>query len=453
MGNARGEVDAPGGIEPKTIRDEPAMNGGAVKPSAPARAAHDSDTSTVDRNAGPDQSPASMASPPDRRARRARVEEFVIERPQTAAPASKPGALRGTESASRPRVSSRETERGKEGSVEREGDQLFQPTDAIDLSPSAWAARLVRSPQAPRESVRAGAVSPPRTTPGVPSRGVRVTRTTRETSRPDVRVQLSEQTRRFVKPLAGIDPTTVDIWQGPLSTAVTRAERSEAVAIGGDAILVGPTFDDRSTRGASLVAHELTHIARYRQPRFIPPVLSPLAGRASAPRDEESMARAVEARVLALADHSLAPGLPPFRGIPAARFPSDLPTESQTATTVGPPAPRHDEWGDLPAPWEPLPPWITSPPRPASSSTLLAPASNATPSAPLFIPAAAPVAGAAVTVQRAEVGRVLEPAGESAAPAAPAATPPAPDLDVLARQVYAVLKRRLESEMRRELTS
>ena len=59
------------------------------------------------------------------------------------------------------------------------------------------------------------------------------------------------------------------------------------------------------------------------------------------------------------------------------------------------------------------------------------------------------MAPAAVPIAAAEEGRVIESAAPSHEPAdAPKAV--APDLDVLARQVYAVLKRRLEAEMRRE---
>jgi hypothetical protein len=57
-------------------------------------------------------------------------------------------------------------------------------------------------------------------------------------------------------------------------------------------------------------------------------------------------------------------------------------------------------------------------------------------------------------VQRADVGRALDvdvPERAGGAAAAKEATPAvAPDLDALARQVYAVLKRRLETDVRRE---
>jgi hypothetical protein len=99
-------------------------------------------------------------------------------------------------------------------------------------------------------------------------------------------------------------------------------------------------------------------------------------------------------------------------------------------------------WGGLPAPWEPLPGWLTSP---ASAPPMPA---NVTP-LPVAAPALTPVAP---MPQLAEQGR--ESDGDRAfsepAPAPPrdAQAAAEPDLDALARQVYALLKRRLALERR-----
>jgi hypothetical protein len=131
-----------------------------------------------------------------------------------------------------------------------------------------------------------------------------------------------------------------------------------------------------------------------------------------------------------------------------------------------------DPWGGLPAPWEPLPEWMTVP-RPlmnadgdyingntaeaATAGVLTSsyPAANGSPS-----PAAsngAPSSGAPSSAawsgampQFAESTRSLEPAAGAPAPAAAAAGAVVePDLDALAHQVYSILKRRLSAERRR----
>ena len=103
-------------------------------------------------------------------------------------------------------------------------------------------------------------------------------------------------------------------------------------------------------------------------------------------------------------------------------------------------------WGALPAPWEPLPATLAQSRagdvRPnGNGSTLSGTGAPALPPAPHS-------ADAAPAVYRAERGGGS--AGEEPAHAEPA-TPAAegPDIDVLARQVYDVLKRRLAAESRR----
>ncbi len=101
-----------------------------------------------------------------------------------------------------------------------------------------------------------------------------------------------------------------------------------------------------------------------------------------------------------------------------------------------------DDWGGLPAPWQPLPSWMAPSQHEAAPS-----GSGDTPA----VAAPATLATAGLVVQRAprdEQGAGAAPASAGAAPAHPAASPQ-PDIDALARQVYDVLKRRLSAERRR----
>ena len=162
--------------------------------------------------------------------------------------------------------------------------------------------------------------------------------------------------------------------------------------------------------------------------------------------DDETVARRVELRV-ARAVRAADPGPPrqPSGFVagndrPARPFaPAQPSVEAEKGEPVG------GRWGGLPAPWEPLPGWLASP----APDTSPMPA-NVTP-LPVAVPALAPVAP---LPQLAEQGR--ESDGDSAAsgpaPAPPhdaqAPAPAEPDLDALARQVYALLKRRLALERR-----
>jgi hypothetical protein len=84
-----------------------------------------------------------------------------------------------------------------------------------------------------------------------------------------------------------------------------------------------------------------------------------------------------------------------------------------------------------------------------SAPTWAPPAGDATPDA---APTAAPssAGGAGVAVHRAALDRPEAESGDHAPPSASDAGRPQPDLDTLARQVYAVLRRRLAAERRRE---
>jgi hypothetical protein len=256
---------------------------------------------------------------------------------------------------------------------------------------------------------------------------------------------LRESTRRFLKPRVGIDPASVPIVRGEAADRLLGPD-ADAAAIG-ETVVLPSTHDERSPRTLGLLAHEMTHVAQRRQPAFVPPVARPSgtprtpSAPAAAPSPhathrpasaEESLARQVERYVVSDAEEEVADA-PAFvqSGDAFVReysSPSGLAHATEGA----------EEWGGLPAPWEPLPvaDFAPSPPTVAAR-------------------APEPAAFADTPVHFAEHGRSLDEPGQASA-AAPAAAPPPhdaappPDLDALARRVYDVLKRRLAAERRRE---
>ena len=248
---------------------------------------------------------------------------------------------------------------------------------------------------------------------------------------------LRESTRRFLKPRVGIDPASVPIVRGHAADQLLGAD-ADAAAIG-ETVVLPSSHDEQSPRTLGLLAHELTHVAQRRQPSFVPPVARPsgtrpaqaVASRASSrpPSSEESLARYVEQIVVHDAEDDVADA-------PAIVTPGESVRDYSSphvgdVRTVAAPA---EEWGGLPAPWEPLP-----------IADFAAPAAGP--------PSPAPTAAFADTpVHFAEHGRTVDESHQQSAAHAPQphdAAPP-PDLDALARRVYDVLKRRLAAERRRE---
>ncbi len=293
---------------------------------------------------------------------------------------------------------------------------------------------------------------------------------------------VSPSARRFLRPLVGIDPDGVRIHRGERAGRLADQLRADAVAVGDD-IAIGPGHDDRDPDTIALVAHELTHAARARDRRFVPPIARGVphvdAGAADAapptraggrgaateaapPDDEEALARIVETHVRAAAERAREQVVRPTTDITASSYDyvaADL-DDFDEATTLGAPiqsgAPARrtvpsatapgaaaSPWGVLPAPWEPLPASLVG--GAADQPAAITPPVIAAPSPPLPIASAAP----APEVHLAEQGRGT--AGEEPAHAdAPGHSgPAAPDIDALARQVYSVLKRRLAAERRR----
>ena len=276
---------------------------------------------------------------------------------------------------------------------------------------------------------------------------------------------LSESSRRFLQPLVGIDPGEVPVHVGPEANTVAAAYRADALT-DGNVVMLGAGHVPDSPETLGLIAHELTHIVRRRDPRFIPPIargehraapalsvagaqteteeIAPLA-------DDEMVARRVEsqvARAARTADSDQPREQSALAGDenrPAgASTPAQASTLAQSSTDGRVGESAGNRWGGLPAPWEPLPVWMA----PSAPESPAMPA-NVTP-----LPLAAPtqLAPVAPVAQLAEQGR--EGGGESAAPETPAPqqqeahAPAAPDLDALARQVYDLLKRRLALERR-----
>jgi hypothetical protein len=269
---------------------------------------------------------------------------------------------------------------------------------------------------------------------------------------------VSETTRRFLKPLVGIDPATVTILQGPADDDVNAAHHSDALAIGDDTIVVGRNFTGHLPRDLGLLAHELTHIVRERRPRFIPPAAR--SRRAGGPTEpsEEAVARRVEAQTIALANDSAAQRAVADRILPETPQHSS-PVSIEAAPLDDARMPRAarpaTDWGGLPAPWEPLPMWLNEPvtgvePAIEVQHSLAARALPvAAPSVPMSMATAA--AGFQPAVHAADSARAVE-APERAAVRAEGEgqAPVAPDIDQLARKVYAALKRRVEADARRE---
>lgn len=264
---------------------------------------------------------------------------------------------------------------------------------------------------------------------------------------------LADSTRRFLEPLLGFDPAEFPVYRDPTADRIASAYRADGVNVG-RAVFLSAGHHSDEPRSVGLLAHELTHAARQQEPRFVPPVLRAVRPQAS-PDSEEGVAQGVEREVRRLAyafQHDPAP-------LPAPEPPAvPVAPAFARAASSPPPAPRprtaeeQAAFGNLPAPWEPLPAWL----QPAVAE----------PAAPVPSPSALAVAGSSVapvgdgvSVHTAPQGRPSAPelSPEGPLPQRPPqhqtptpAPQPAPDLDALAQQVYRILKRRLAAERRRE---
>jgi len=279
---------------------------------------------------------------------------------------------------------------------------------------------------------------------------------------------LAPSARRFLKPLVGVDSDTVRIHRGPGVSQIADHRNADALTVG-DQVVLATGQDERSASALGVLAHELTHVARVREPRFVPPIV----GKPTT-SDEESVALDVEQAVRNSAQRERAAGQsielphaipesverPPRNTRRTTPTPATEPASVRTPPVRTPslPAPRvpsdatADEpdtlpWGGLPAPWEPLPDVVTHmQSQTGEEGTALAGASESFAStAPVVEFTTAPAVQAA-----AQDRSVHEPAAADAATKpSGSGSSPAPDVDALARQVYDVLKRRLAAERRR----
>jgi len=449
-----------------------------------------------------------VARPPRGR-EQARVAQPGVERPAVApsAPPAAPPAVNLPDST--PPV----VEQPSGGATPHAGapaDETSREQAEFDRSPAAWMERLradarrrrQREASAAQSSqpvssqlppvVEAGAFlthtpgTGPRQAPGVtlpdaPSVAETVQRTgSAGTSRPgDARPArfvppqrgvppLPEPARRFLRAAVGVDPATVHMVRGPEAGRVAAAYRADAVT-SGEHIALAPGEGDTSPEGLGLLAHELTHVARWRNPGVIPPIARPQARAAGlAPAspgpgvDEEALARTVEAQTIKAARTRFVPPTAHApRGVsivtpgtamhavahaPVLRdgpVPPTMPPDMGWQESV-PADEARTRWGNLPAPWEPLPDWLATPPAPVTASVQPAPILAA--ETPALV---APQAPEPPIVRAAETARTVPAQERSQHDERQQETAPAPDLDALARQVYAVLKRRLAAERRR----
>jgi len=300
------------------------------------------------------------------------------------------------------------------------------------------------------------AASPARATRFAPPVGAAVRSTTPGGARLPARPApsaplLSESNRRFLRAAVGVDPATVRLSRGQDAGRLTSAYRADAVTFGDD-VALAPGRGDETAEGLGLLAHELTHVARRRDPTAIPPIARPAERRPgfrpASPgpaTDEEALARIVEAQTVRAARMRFAPPIASGSVGSAAARPVDKPDGAQAASPVedAPAGPDRGRWGNLPAPWEPLPAWL-APSRSVEAPPL--PVGTVAPAPPAFT--TPPQPGAPV-VHAAETARTLPAPQQRETPAQERTQTPAPDIDALARQVYAVLKRRLAAERRR----
>jgi hypothetical protein len=420
----------------------------------------------------------------------------VTEPPTSASAPRRRGAKRGADTTQTPRAS----------------DALFPPTEA-DRSPQTWLARLqqqgtaapAKSPAKPPALTQPPAANEPPARgqrPGVrgasrgdqPARAAAIaaqgrqaplsTRPNKSSDAPGAPeasdtverpAQAPASSRALLREATGVDPASVRIYRGVEAARVASAQNSDALT-DGETIALGAGHATDAPETLGLLAHELAHVAQRRAPRFVPPAALNVSARrqtptmpaksaldqpqsraearpAVSPADEEAQAALVEARVTSVARAQqavsfTAPVIAPERPEPPGQT-EQAPRRKQVAQPSARPI-----WGDLPAPWEPLPDWLTEasdavdsaespPPFQSAPATPGAPSAPSTPSTPSAA-ASAPTSG----VQRAERGRALPAAEDEAAPAHEGASPE-PDLDALAQQVHAILKRRLAAERRR----
>ncbi|HEU5383688.1 MAG TPA: DUF4157 domain-containing protein [Ktedonobacteraceae bacterium] len=349
-------------------------------------------------------------------------------------------------------------------------EELFAPRTS-DRSPQTWLARLTRLAEAEQPNKRLEATPQVRTWMQQPARPSVQSQPDLPQARTPVPSQtypgtprqaesVAQQTRTFLKPLLGIDPAAVPIYRDAQASQATSTLNADALSTG-DAIEIAPGHAETTPETLGLLAHELTHVARRQSPRFIPPVARPQSATPALASsleqmDEETLALQVERRVRQAARGVLTRDTA-SQSVPALTQDTAEPTTNSQGNTS---SSERGIWGNLPAPWEPLPDWLVNTP---ASSNVSTPTSGALPTPTFSVPIVTLQApgigqeslGSSSTetgIMRAGTERTVNDASEENTQthlSPPAAKGPEPDLDVLARQVYNLLKRRLSVEQRR----
>ena len=253
-------------------------------------------------------------------------------------------------------------------------------------------------------------------------------------------VQLLESTRTFLTPLIGFDPSLARVFVGASASEFTSSLNADGATVGTD-VYMNNGFIEQSPEGLGLLAHELTHVGQNLQPNFVPPMLQNVNEQQDFTGESlETQARAVEARVTNTAS-MFVPGMA-LEAV-SARQTSTAPTASSNSSRN-----TADVWNGLPAPWEAMPNLNTSP---SDFVTVIAPSSVGSSSSSTSTGFAPVAESSSASVQLAESDRPSDnPDNQPAGAAGGQPQPPAQDMDLLAQQVYEILKRRLSSERRRE---
>jgi len=341
--------------------------------------------------------------------------------------------------------------------------EIFAGSES-DRSPRAWLARIVEAatPQPDAEPIKKphniGAPASKLKTAGVAKRLARGSRhrSFRSLAHAEQPQTLSPATRRFLKPLVGIDPANVPVYAGPSAAQLVSKNHADALTVS-ETVALGPGHAGESPEQLGVLAHELTHVVRRRQPRFVPPVARRAPDQSIAiegleTMDEEVLARRVESRVIRTAkaaeDRASSHEAETTISTEAVLTPDELaiaPLRAETSAAA-------PDWNGLPAPWEPLPEWMSAPVADPVSSAPAAVTRNAADIS--FADTSSSVSPG--PVQLAGEGRSLEedpysaPAAMHEAQTTETVKQVAPDLDAMAQQVYSILKRRLAAERRRE---
>ncbi len=275
---------------------------------------------------------------------------------------------------------------------------------------------------------------------------------------------LSESTRQFVKPLIGIDVDAVRVHRTPETQRFLENNNADGAAVGHEiALPLQANESDPDVLG--VIAHELAHVAQFSG--VTPPALA-TASNLGEMNSQVNSSPEVQALQVERIARNLAEERSGFdRGVPINRV--FVPPMTRTATPSQPrvftntaraditsqPAPQlyESEWNGLPAPWEPMPIFEarvspSTTPNSSAETTVM-------PTATFSAPSGFNANTTQNAVQFAESSRDSDTSssggsGGSTASPGGGGQSSQPNMEALAKQVYGILKRRLQAERRRE---